>query len=488
MLRTPIRIPAVGPQTTRLDMAPTVPMCTRSHSARWLVVLLMACAATAGAQGEPAVIAPEAAQRAADAAAEAWLGKGIAGFSVSILQDGRPLLDKSYGKASVELDVPTPTGAVYEIASDAKPFTAAAILRLAGRGKLTLEDPVSRHLPDALPAGVGDRITLRQLLSHTSGIPDFSNNPAFEALSTQRVPPEAVLALVRDDALLFEPGAAQAYSNTGYLLLAMVVGKVAGVPWGEFIEREFFAPLGMADSRDSIDREIVEDLAVPYELVDGTLVRAPYHAHELVHGNAGLRSSARDMATWANALHTGKVLPPALYREMHAPQVLPGGTALPYALGMVVSGQILGHASLFHGGTFPGYMSHSAYLPAHRLAIAVLTNTTGPYAEDAIAQDILLPLIGDRRTAPTPHPLELGEYVGEYVGRVASQRVMQVTVADGKLMAVVEPWDAAPRTFVAVAPDRFTSEFVDLRFTRKDGRIVGVVRSGQTLTVPFDRR
>jgi CubicO group peptidase (beta-lactamase class C family) len=108
-------------------------------------------------------ITPEAARRASDQAAKKWLQKGIAGFSVAILQEGRVVLEKSYGKASVELDTPMPLKAVYEIASDAKPFTSAAIHRLAGEGKLQLDDPLTNHLPDVLAPGLAQRVTLRQM-------------------------------------------------------------------------------------------------------------------------------------------------------------------------------------------------------------------------------------------------------------------------------------------------------------------------------------
>lgn len=464
-------------------------------SNRWLasvvstaLVALLVVGEKVAAQQVRHAITPKAARRASDQAAEKWLQKGIAGFSVAILQDGKLVLEKSYGKASVELDAPMPTKAVYEIASDAKPFTAAAVLRLAGEGKLRLDDPLAKYLPDVLAPGLAQRVTLRQMLTHTAGIPEYTVVAGFDALSTQNVPAEAVLELVKNEPALFEPGSAQAYSNTGYLLLGLVVKKVAGISWADYVEKEFFKPLGMADSRASMNQEIVPGLAMPYERDGEALVRAPHHAYELIHGNGGLRSTARDMATWVNALHTGRVLAPTLYREMMTPGRLATGTTLRYGLGIVVSGESLGHRSFSHGGTFPGYMSHAAYLPDQRLAIAVLTNTTGPYAEDSIARDILTPLIGDKRVAPRPYPLSLDQYVGEYVARVRSQRVMKVTLKDGGLQAIVEPWDRGPRDFVAVGPDRFTSEWFDLEFVRKDGRIVGVVRSSQVSTVPFDRR
>jgi len=451
-----------------------------------LALPLLALSTPAARAASP--LTPEAVERASDQAADQWLEKGIAGFSVAILQDGKLVLEKSYGKGYIELDTATPRDAVYEIASDAKPFTAAAILRLAGEGRLALDDPLAKHLPDALPIQVGQRITLRQMLTHTSGVPEFTVVPAFDALASQNVQPEAVLALVRDQPLAFEPGAAQAYSNTGYLLLAMLVKKLTGQAWGDYIEREIFAPLGMRGSRASLNQEIVPGLVMPYELNEGKLVRAPYHAYELIHGNAGLRSTARDMATWVNALHTGKVLDRALYREMTTPGRLADGTPLRYGLGLVVADRVAGHRAYFHGGTFPGYMSYSAYLPEQRIAIAVLTNTTGPFSEDAIASDILVRLIGDARTPVKPHPLPLAEYVGEYVANVRSRRTMQVTLKDGRLFAIVEPWDTGPREFVPIAPDRFTSDWIDLRFLRRDGRIVGVVRSSQVSVVAFERK
>lgn len=444
-------------------------------------------AAAAGAQTPGNTVTEAAARNASDRSAQIWLAKGVVGFSVAVMQDGKLVFEKSYGRASVELDVPMPTRAVYEIASDAKPFTAAAVLRLVDEGKLKLDDALYKYLPDALAPGLAERVTLRQMLSHTSGIPDYTNLEGYAALATQETPAEAILGLLKDSPPLFEPGAAQAYSNSGYLLLGLVIKKVTGASWGDYIEKEIFAPLGMADSRASLNREIVPGMATPYEYDGKMLTKAPYHAFEVIHGNAGLRSSARDMARWVDALHTSKVLPANLYREMMTPGRLPDGTHLRYGLGMVV-GNALGHPVYRHGGTFPGFMSHAAYLPGKKLAIAVLTNTTGPFGEDEIAREILSPLIGDERKTPVVKTVDLAPYVGEYVARVRSQRLLKVTIKDGRLVAMVEPWDLGPREFVAVGNDRFSSEFFDLQFLRKNGRVSGVVRSGEVSVVPFDRK
>ena len=452
---------------------------------RALLALLVGCtAATALA----APLTPQQVEAASDRAARTWLGdKRIAGFSIAVLQDGQPLFEKSYGLAHVELNTPMPQGAVYEIASEAKPFTAAAVLRLAAQGKLRLDAPLAEYLPDVLPDGIPAKVTLRQMLTHTSGIAEFTAIEGFDALSSRNVSAEEVVKLIATQPLAFEPGTQQAYSNSAYLILGMVIRKVSGQSWAHYVEQTFLSPLGLRGSRASRNLEIVPNLATPYELDGERLVRAPYHSNELIHGNAGIRSTAGDMARWVEALHGGRVLDAAMYRQMTRPAALSDGTPLRYGLGLVVADRLLGHRAYFHGGTFPGYMSYAVYLPERRLAVAVLTNTTGPFSEDAIARNVLKGLIGDATVAPRAVPVDFAPYVGEYVANVRTGRRMKVAVADGVLTSFVEPWDREPRRFIAQGNDRFTSEWFDLTFIRRDGKIVGVRLSSQVSSVRFER-
>lgn len=458
---------------------------TLPDALRVLLALLVGCSAATALAGP---LTPQQVEAASDRAARTWLGdKRIAGFSIAVLQDGQPLFEKSYGLAHVELNAPMPPGAVYEIASDAKTFTAAAVLRLAAQGKLRLDAPLAEYLPDVLPDGIPAKVTLRQMLTHTSGIPEYTAIDGFDALSSRNVPAEEVLKLVATQPLAFEPGTAQAYSNSAYLILGLVIRKVSGLSWASYVEQTFFGPLGLRGSRASRNLEIVPNLATPYELDGERLVRPPYHAYELIHGNGGLRSTAGDMARWVDALHGGRVLDAAMYRQMTRPAALTDGTPLRYGLGLVVADRMLGQRAYFHGGTFPGYMSYSVYFPERRLAVAVLTNTTGPFSEDAITRDVLKGLIGDTTAAVRAVSVDLAPYVGEYIANVRTRRRMKVAVADGVLTSFVEPWDSEPRRFTAQGKDRFTSEFFDLAFIRRDGKIVGVRRSSQVSSVRFER-
>ncbi|HET9483897.1 MAG TPA: serine hydrolase domain-containing protein, partial [Xanthomonadales bacterium] len=369
--------------------------------------------------------------------------------------------------------------------------TAAAIMKLVERGKLHLDDPLHRYLPGVVPDEVAKGVTIRQLLMHTAGIFEYTAIPEFEALATQALPRDRLVELIAGAPPSFQPGKAQAYSNSGFLLLGLVVEKVSGKPWGRYIEDVIFPLAGMRDSRASWNAQVVPRLATGYEFDDERgLRRAPHHEPEWIHGNGGLRSTARDMTQWMQALHGGKVLGADAYREMTTPGTLADGTKLRYGLGIVVGQPLLGHPVLRHGGTFPGYTGYTAYLPAHELAISVLVNTNHPNLdEDAIASEIVEHLLGDRAAEPGGAPFTAGDSVGRYRGNVLrSKRAVEVGVdAEGRLTAAIPEWGEEPRPLVHLGDDQFTAGWLDYQFLRKDGAVVSVRRVSSDTNILFER-
>ena len=171
----------------------------------------------------------------------------VPGIAIAVVKDGKPVKVKGYGLADVEHGVPVTADTVFQLASVTKQFTAAAVMLLVEDGKLSLEDAVSKHVDDLPEAW--RKVTVRQLLNHTSGIPNYTSSPDYERMSFDDVKPEDVFKLVRDKPLEFEPGARHAYSNTGYYLLGMVIGHAGGKPYGQFVAERIFRPLGMDRSR-----------------------------------------------------------------------------------------------------------------------------------------------------------------------------------------------------------------------------------------------
>ena len=427
-----------------------------------------------------------------DAIAKRWIDQGVVGLSIAVVRGDEVLVSKAYGRAHVELDVPTPDRAVYEIASEAKTFTAAAILKLVERGKLRLDDTLHRHLPGVMPDAVANEVTIRQLLTHTSGVFEYTAIPEFEALAPQALPREALVRLIAAQPLAFEPGTAQSYSNSGYLLLGLVVEKLSGKPWGKFVEDEIFPLAGMRDSRASWNRQVVPRMATGYEFDDEHgLRRAPHHEPEWIHGNGGLRATARDMTKWMRALHGGSVLGAASYREMTTPGKLADGTPLRYGLGVVVAQPLLGHRIYRHGGTFPGYTGYTAYLPDHDLAVSALVNTTRPgLDEDAIVAGIVSHLIGDRSKESTRDVrIDAADYTGEYRAEVLrSKRALTVGVdTDGRLTAMIPAWGEEPRPMTPLGNDAFTAGWLDFEFVRRDGVVVAVRRISSDTNILFER-
>ena len=424
-----------------------------------------------------------------DSIAGRWIAEGrAAGMSIAVVRGRDTLVFRGYGRASLELDVPTPERAVYEIASDAKTFTAAAILRLAEEGRLSLDDPLERHLPGVLPAEIARRVTLRHMLTHTSGIRDFGAIPEFDALAPQDLPRDTLVRLIAAQPLNFEPGTAQFYSNSAYLLLGLVIQRVTGKSWEEYLEQEIFPRAGMVDSRASRNREIVPRLTTPYQR-DGEkgLQRATYHAFEWIHGNGGIFSTAGDMIAWMQALHGGRILGQAAYREMLTPGTLADGTPLIYGKGIVV-GSRMGHRALYHGGTFPGYISHNVYYPEDSLYVSVLINSEGGFDEDAVAREILARMLDDRAARPRPFAGRAAEYTGTYRANVLrSRRTLTIgTDAAGELTVA---WQGSgdPRRLEYMEGERFTIGWADFTFARAGGRVASVRWTTEVSNVLYER-
>lgn len=450
------------------------------------VVLAGVCAARAvhgQAPGRPDVAA------LTDSIAEGWIDAGrAAGMSIAVVRGGDTLVLKAYGRANLELDVPTPERALYEIASDAKTFTAAAILRLWEQGRLSLDDPLQQHLPGVLPDEITRRVTLRHMLTHTSGIRDYTAIAEFPALAPRHLPRDTLVKLIAAQPLDFEPGTAQAYSNSAYLLLGLVIQRVTGKSWEEYLEQELFPLAGMRDSRASRDREIVSRLTTPYQRdEDGGLRRAEYHAFEWIHGNGGIFSTVGDMIAWMQALHGGRILGPAAYREMLTPGTLADGTALIYGKGIVV-GSRMGRRALYHGGTFPGYISHSVYLPEDSLYLSVLINSEGGIDEDAVAREILAGMLEDRAAKPRPFQGRVADYVGTYRANVLrSRRTLTIAVDSAGGLTVAWRGRAEPRRLEYMGGDRFTIGWADFTFVRAGGRVAGVRWTTEVSNVLYER-
>jgi CubicO group peptidase (beta-lactamase class C family) len=259
----------------------------------------------------------------------------IPGLSLAVLRGDTIVLARGYGYANVEHDVPATDSTIYQSGSVGKQFTAAAVVMLSQEGRLGLGDPLTRYLPEG--RGVWRGVTIRHLLTHTSGIPDYADS----TLDYRRPYSEADLVrLAAKLPLRFPPGERWSYSNTGYLLLGAVIRKVTGTFYGDFLRERIFGPTGMRTARIISESAIVRHRAAGYELVDGKLQNQSWVSPELnTTADGSLYLSVRDLSAWAIALNHGKVPDRSVLEASWTPVRLNNGGIYPYGFGWSIGEQ-----------------------------------------------------------------------------------------------------------------------------------------------------
>jgi CubicO group peptidase (beta-lactamase class C family) len=349
--------------------------------------------------------------------------------TVLVAQDGKILLDKGYGFANLEWDVPNTPTTKFRLGSITKQFTAASILLLEERGKLKTEDPVKKYIPDAPAAW--EKITIFHVLTHTSGIPSLTSFPDFESHEAQAMTPEKLVEWFRDKPLEFEPGTKWSYSNSGYILLGYLIEKISGQSYSDFIQQNIFTPLGMKDSGYDSNSAIIFHRAAGY--TPGK--KGPENAgfvHMTIPFSAGaLYSTTEDLLRWEEGLFGGKVLKAESLAKMTEP------FKQDYAFGLGVTTKN-GRKMISHNGGIEGFNTLLAYYPDDKLVVAVLANLNGPAAGDlgaklaqaAHGEKVVLPT---ERKEITVSPEILKQYVGTY--ELTPKFSIVITLEDGQLMS-----------------------------------------------------
>ncbi|MCH1907888.1 beta-lactamase family protein [Stenotrophomonas sp. Y6] len=296
----------------------------------------------------------------------------VPGAAVLVLKDGQPVFRRGYGLAVLEDGTPVSPATNFRLASVSKQFTAAAILLLAEDGALSIDDPLKRWLPE-LPA-VADAMTLRQLLSHSSGLLDYED--LMDPADTRQVHDIDVLHLLqKENRTYFAPGSSYRYSNSGYALLALVVGKASGSDFASFLRQRIFLPLGMTATfahQDGVDE--VPERAYGYSQIDGHWQRTDQSTTSAVLGDGGIYSSIDDLAKWDAALYDERLL-----RRASLQQAFSAATATPepdvphYGFGWRINGD-----ALWHSGESIGFRNVIVRYPKQKLTVVVLSNRNDP--------------------------------------------------------------------------------------------------------------
>jgi CubicO group peptidase (beta-lactamase class C family) len=330
--------------------------------------------------------------------------------AVLVARGSDVILSKGYGSANLEWDIPNTPATKFRLGSVTKQFTAAAILLLAERGKLTLDDPIKKHIPDAPAAW--DSITIYHLLTHTSGIPNFTNLPDYKSLKLEDTPVAKTIASVRDKPLEFVPGERMSYSNSGYLVLGYVIERVTGASYEKFVTDNIFTPLGMKDSGYDSNAVVIPRRASGYVPSPSGPANAGFVHMSIPHAAGALYSTTGDLLRWEQGLFGGKVISAASLARMTTP------FKSDYALGVVVR-TANGRKMVQHGGGIDGFNTFLAYYPDDKLTVAVLANLNGE-APTQIATKLaelayggVVQLTSERKEIPLP-VATLSKYVGTY--------------------------------------------------------------------------
>jgi CubicO group peptidase (beta-lactamase class C family) len=394
-----------------------------------------------------------------------------AGMSVAVVKGRDTLVLRAYGKADLELDVPTPDRAVYEIGSVTKQFTSAAILQLVEQHKLSLDDDVTKYLP-TYPVH-GHSVTIRRLMDHTSGIHGYTEIPAFGQIMSRSLPRDSVVAMFGSQPFDFAPGDAMAYSNSAYFLLGLIVEKVSGQSYDQYVKQHLFEPAGMQDSRYCSTSTIVPRRAHGYDFRNDTLRLAAYIDMTWPFSAGALCSTAWDLVAWNQALHTShRLLSAASYHEMITPGKLNDGTVLRYAKGLALD-SLEGHRRISHGGGIPGFLSALSYFPDDSLTVVVLVNSAGPVSPDDITRSIVKAVLGEQKQPDVAFHGQLQDYAGTYSGVArGGKRTLKITIDSTGHGLVAKAADGGEaRALSYLGGDRFHRDEATYNFVRNGGHV-----------------
>jgi CubicO group peptidase (beta-lactamase class C family) len=345
---------------------------------------------------------------------------GVPSASIAIVKDGQVVYVKAYGDARLEPKTPAAPQMRYSIGSISKQFTAAAILLLQEQSKLSLDDKVAKFIPNLTRA---NEVTIRQLLSHTSGYQDYWPQDYVMPMMLQPVTAQKILDLWARKPLDFDPGTKWQYSNTNYVIAGVIIEKVARMPLLQFLQEKIFTPLGMTSVSDIDQAKLGDTDPVGYmRYALGPLRPAPKEGKGWLFAAGELAMPAQDLAKWDISIMDQKLMKPASYREFSTEVLLRNGLGTHYALGVDVNSQS-GHRALSHGGEVSGFTAQNIVFPDDRAAVVVLTNQDASSAYSAIAAGIT-PLLFATTDPATPAKLEQAKRIFDGLQRGTIDRLL----------------------------------------------------------------
>lgn len=389
-----------------------------------------------------------------------------------VAKDGEPIYRKGFGYASLELGVKNDPSMSYRIGSISKQFTAVAVLQLAQKDSISLDDPIAEYLPEYNT--YGETITISHILSHTSGIPSYTENKDFSEIMFDDQTKDEIVSYFEKDSLLFKPGTDWSYSNSGYVLAGLIVEKVSGMDLNEYYQTYIFDPLEMGSTYTGTYDKVLPNTAYGYASAgDGNYRPARYLSWTWPYAAGSIISSVDDMLKWDNALYTEKLLDRDYKALAWKPYVLNDGRLANYGYGWGVS-RYLDTRIIAHGGGINGFVCMGVRIPQERIYVILLTNST-TVAPGDIAEKIALRVANLPQPKPQPADqidFDLSAYEGAFQVHTSGGRIVSnysdepmyryITLVDDTLRS--QKSGEAKKALIPVKKDLFYFKDSDLNY------------------------
>jgi len=397
------------------------------HLAIFVLGLLFAGVLSDVASAQPQ--SPDMLSAQFDKMLSAQFKDGEPGATVLVARNGSVVYTRAFGLANVELDVPMDVASVFKIGSITKQFTAVAVLQLAEQRKLSLQDDITRFIPD-YPTG-GRKITIEHLLTHTSGIWNYSSMDDAAKRGAMDFTPDEMIDRFKNQPMRFDPGTKWEYSNANYVLLGAIIERITGKTYGAYLEQNIFKPAGMTRSLYASDIRLVTNRADGYSMNEEGIVNAAYLSMTQPYAAGSILSTVEDLFKWNQALQSGKLIKRETLKKAWTRYKLADGSDTSYGYGWRM-GYIQESRSLWHGGWINGFITMALYLPDEDVFVAVFSNCDANSPEDVVAR--LAALAIGRPYEYTAVPLAPNAavgYEGVYENGTGQMRV--ITAAEGRV-------------------------------------------------------
>ena len=420
------------------------------HSRRLAGLAMLAGLSSAAAQRS--TIARDAYRLRADSLIYTYLAESHApSAAFAVIRGSDTLAYGAYGLAEIDARRAPTASTIYEIGSITKQFTSAAIMKLVEQGRVRLDDDLSKYVPQ-FPLQ-GHKVTIRELLNHTSGIHSYTSEPAWQKTWNETLSPDAIIKFVSADTFDFSPGSSYRYNNTGYVLLGMVIEKASGEKYAKYLDSQFFKPLGLRQTSYCPSHTSDPAFAIGYSKGTTGTVRAQFLDLSHPFAAGALCSTVGDLVKWERALAGGKVVSPASYSLMSTDDTLNNGKKIDYGFGLF-PGMFHEHKTVSHTGGINGFATAETYVPDDSLSIVVFTNYDRE-SPQKLAENLLRVAYGDepvgrsagpvQAAAPALSAADRDAIVGNYTLQLpgGQQLPIKFFVDGARLMAQAQGQDAS---------------------------------------------